>query len=233
MNGHIVYKHTLKSDGRVYIGQTWRTSERWKDNGRTYCNCPRFWDAIQEYGWDSFEHDVLYSNLTKEEADVVERVLIRHYNSADPQNGFNVMHGGRGCLTKCRTDDSYKKRFGTAVVQYSLEGIKLCEFESADIAEINTGIAYTSIIKCCLNKAITAGNYLWGFVGDDPPKPPKRRPGVARKVIQMDLNANTIAVFKSAMDASKQTGVSESSIWKVCNGKANSSCGYMWAYIKE
>lgn len=39
---HCVYKHTLRNDGRVYIGQTLATDVRWSPD--RYRNCKRFYN---------------------------------------------------------------------------------------------------------------------------------------------------------------------------------------------
>ena len=55
----LVYMHRLKLDGRVYIGQTCMSlRQRSGDNGYRYKSCTKFYNAIQKYGWDNFEHIV-------------------------------------------------------------------------------------------------------------------------------------------------------------------------------
>ena len=52
-----IYKHTSKTSGKVYIGQTNNINVRWKPGA--YRNCAKFYAAIQKYGWDDFEHEIL------------------------------------------------------------------------------------------------------------------------------------------------------------------------------
>ena len=73
-NKHFVYKHTLKSDGRVYFGQTSNLKQRWRNNGDAYKGCPRFYNAIQKYGWDAFEHTVVSDGLSAKEAKELEMI---------------------------------------------------------------------------------------------------------------------------------------------------------------
>ena len=62
-----VYKHTTLS-GKVYIDLTSQhPKDRWH-SGHAYKNNPHFCNAIKLYGWKNIKHEVLYSNLTKEEA---------------------------------------------------------------------------------------------------------------------------------------------------------------------
>ena len=92
---YIVYMHKLKIDGRVYIGQTCLSIEkRAGSNGNKYKSCTKFWNAIQKYGWNNFEHIVLASNLTLDQANELEKQYIEKFNSIE--NGFNLVEGGRG-----------------------------------------------------------------------------------------------------------------------------------------
>ena len=57
-----IYLHRNKINNKVYIGQTIQSpEERWK-NGNGYKGCYYFYNAIQKYGWDNFEHIILEQN---------------------------------------------------------------------------------------------------------------------------------------------------------------------------
>ena len=67
-NDYIVYCHTLKKDNRKYIGVTCqKPSLRWA-NGIGYRQQYHFYNAIKKYGWDAFDHEILFENLTKEKS---------------------------------------------------------------------------------------------------------------------------------------------------------------------
>lgn len=90
-----VYKHTNKINGKVYIGQTCQNPEdRWQ-NGEGYKTCPRFYNAIQKYGWDNFVHEILYKNLTLDEANKKEIDLIKEFQSTNDKFGYNIQDGGK------------------------------------------------------------------------------------------------------------------------------------------
>ena len=64
-----VYIHTSPS-GKRYIGITGQKPERrWRKNGLGYKDHTYFWNAICRYSWDNFKHEIVASNLTKEEAE--------------------------------------------------------------------------------------------------------------------------------------------------------------------
>ena len=97
---YCVYIHINKINGKKYVGQTIfgdYPKRRWR-NGTGYSNQLYFHSAIEKYGWDNFEHEVIASNLTKEEADNFEKLLIAKLNTSDRNFGYNLTLGGDGNL---------------------------------------------------------------------------------------------------------------------------------------
>lgn len=77
---YCVYKHTNKINNKIYIGQTCQKPEyRWGSDGQNYKNNPYFYSAIIKYGWNNFTHEIIYNNLTAEEANQKEIELIKLY----------------------------------------------------------------------------------------------------------------------------------------------------------
>ena len=92
---YTVYQHKNKINGKNYIGITKQEpKKRWGANGYNYKSSPYFYSAIQKYGWDNFEHNILFVNLTKEEACLKEQELIKQFNSANRDFGYNSTFGG-------------------------------------------------------------------------------------------------------------------------------------------
>lgn len=107
---YCVYKHTNKINGKIYIGQTKQNPEtRWQ-SGYGYRECSRFYNAIKKYGWENFEHEILKSDLTLEEANYFEKYYIKFYNSLSP-NGYNLTEGGENYHV---SEESRKKRSSSA-----------------------------------------------------------------------------------------------------------------------
>lgn len=91
---YCVYCHENKCNGKKYIGQTkLNPQDRWGPNGHRYKSSKRFYEAIQKYGWDGFYHEVIASNLIKEEADNFEKLLISKLNTTG-DGGYNIQDGG-------------------------------------------------------------------------------------------------------------------------------------------
>jgi group I intron endonuclease len=109
-----VYKHTSPSN-KIYIGITSKNvKDRWQ-NGKGYIRNKYFYRAIQKYGWENFKHEILFENLTKEEACQKEIELIAEYKSNQKDFGYNIATGGEhnSGFTFKHTDEA-KKKIGDA-----------------------------------------------------------------------------------------------------------------------
>ena len=96
-----MYIHTNKINNKVYIGQTINANNpqnRW-EHGNGYQQVPLLYKAIQEFGWDNFSHNILKTDLTKEEADYWEKYYIKQYNSTNEAFGYNMKKGGQPLRT--------------------------------------------------------------------------------------------------------------------------------------
>lgn len=90
---YTVYIH-IAPNGKKYIGITKQDPiARWK-NGYAYRKNDYFFKSIKKYGWDNIKHEILFTDLTKDEAERKEIELIAHYNTTNRNYGYNHDHGG-------------------------------------------------------------------------------------------------------------------------------------------
>lgn len=111
INNYKVYMHKNKINNKIYIGITcqnvnarWRNGEGYKDRKNSKKNT-HFYNAISKYGWDNFTHEVLFDNLNKEEACLLEQCYIALYDTTNPECGYNCTTGGESFN---HTDDTKK-----------------------------------------------------------------------------------------------------------------------------
>ena len=65
-----VYVHTTPNN-KKYVGITkYEVKERWRE-GKGYFN-QLFGKAVAKYGWENIDHQIMFDNLTKEEACWIE-----------------------------------------------------------------------------------------------------------------------------------------------------------------
>lgn len=109
MKTFIVYKYTAKHNGLVYIGITSKTlKERWRQG---YKGNPRLHNAIKKYGEEGFIKEILYKNLTKEEACQKEIETIAYYDATNPEKGYNISLGGTAPMWSRHHSEETKKLF--------------------------------------------------------------------------------------------------------------------------
>lgn len=91
---YTVYMH-IDPNGKRYVGITKRdVKDRW-NNGFGYATNKdrRFFDAIRTIGWENFQHEIVASELTKEDAQNMEATLINGYQTTNPEYGYNIASG--------------------------------------------------------------------------------------------------------------------------------------------
>lgn len=127
---YVVYMHKNKINNKVYIGQTSQSLQRRWQNGFGYKHNEYFFNAIQKYGWDNFEHIILYTNCTLEEANFLEEALIKKYDSCNKEKGYNLRLGGNNSSP---SQESIEK------MRQSHLGKKMSEEQKEKISKSNIG----------------------------------------------------------------------------------------------
>lgn len=207
----LVYKHTLKQDGRVYIGQTNSTLERRsRSDGSGYKHCPKFYHAIQKYGWNAFEHEIIADKLTLEEANDLEDKLILQYDSIN--NGFNINRGGKNHIwTEEQRQQMSLRNIGEKNPNY---GKPRSEETKRKIGEANK-IAQ---------------------LGSKHSESTKLKMSASHKQYIPILCVETGIIYNCPSDAAIGIGKKPSAaghITEVCKSKRKSAYGYTWRYLDK
>ena len=186
-------------NSKKYIGITRQTPEkRWR-NGKGYAHSNYINNAIKKYGWDNVKHVILYTNLTKHEAEQLEIELIKKYKSNNLAYGYNIANGGNyaGSVSEITKKKLSKIRKGSGnpmyghtgakcpralkVNQYDLNGKYIKTWECAKDAALELKMSNSQIIACCKLKRKSAGGYQWryfnGSIDDIQPYEVKRLVG--------------------------------------------------------
>ena len=167
MKQYTIYRHVNKINGKSYIGQTCRElSKRWQNgHGYTADHQPTFYNAIQKYGWDNFDHEILETGIPSlSEANEREKFWIEHYHTwiYDPEcNGYNITSGGDGSPGRVMSDE-LKAKLKKAVYCVELDRV----FESLSSASEKTGCLISKISRCCKGYSNSTGGYHWQYVDE-------------------------------------------------------------------
>lgn len=223
---YIVYKYTNKINGKVYIGQTKGSLKtRAGNNGYKYQKCPYFYRAIQKYGWDNFNSEILDKNLTIEEANEKEKYYIHLYDSTNSNNGYNISIGGGSASF-----------FGKEVHMYSLDGKYIMSFASVtEATQYVNGKSITNITRCCEGNANIAYGYVWSYIKEDfviPSKIPENIYNANRKIYKFDLCGNLLDEYLNSIEAKLHNNIPKKStkITECCAGKRKTAYGFVWSY---
>lgn len=221
-----VYMHENRVNGKKYIGITSQKPTRRWQNGEHYCGNAHFYAAIQKYGWDGFHHEILYTELTKEEAERMEVDLIAKYQTQDPDKGYNLASGGAARCGWHHTEEA-KEKIGART-----RGTHLSESHRQRIGEAQrgdknhaSGKALSSEHKAKLSAALTGHSV----------------PGTTRKAISDAKRAKnarpvlcveTGTCYGSPAEAAEKAGINRSSICSCCLGHRKTAGGYHWEYVE-
>ena len=151
MDNYIVYAHTNKANGKKYIGAPHLSLAARSNNGKGYSHQPKFFDDILLYGWDGFSHEILYSGLSRERAEEVERAMIKKYDTI--KHGYNGEVGGGIPTLETRIKMSKAKRENPAKYSYKkrpvicLEDMKVFDSISDCARYYNVSTSY--MFKLC------------------------------------------------------------------------------------
>lgn len=211
MKKFIVYMHENKINHKKYIGITCqKPSQRWR-GGKGYKN-GLFKRAIDKYGWDNFNHKILYDNLTKEDACKKEIELIKKYKTMDAKFGYNICEGGNTTIGYHHTKLSKEKMSISKKGKYIGEknpmykkhpyiyGKHLSEEHKRKISEAKKG-------KLC-----------------------EYTKGLCKKIEQYSLEDKYIKTWNSIAEIERELKIKGTHISRVCRGKRKTTGGYKWKY---
>lgn len=222
---YCVYCHTNKINGKKYIGQTCQNvNERWGTNGSGYRPTSKqkatyFWNAIQKYGWNNFQHEILKSELTLDEANYYEQYYIQEFDTTNRELGYNSRYGGGNGK---HTQETKNKMRNSAIKRF----MDPKEKEKISLGKTNpseeTRRRYSEWQK---------GEKSWRYGLKDSPEEIERKRHVQCKcVVAINLITNEETSYYSISEAARQLNLDTSGISKVCRNKISQHKGYYFKY---
>ena len=219
---YTVYQHKNKINRKIYIGITMQEpKQRWR-NGEGYKSSPHFYAAIQKYGWNNFEHNILFQDLTKEEACAKEQELIAKYNSMNRNFGYNSTSGGEVFIM----NEEIKQKISQSMIGNKNSLNHPCsEEKKKKISEAQKGRQLTGEHKQKLSKAAKNRHTPCS----EQTKENIRKASHKKPVYCEELDE----VFESVQECSRQLGIPATNISKLCNGRGKTLKGYHLKYYDD
>lgn len=228
-----IYVHINKNNGKKYIGQTKQSLNQRFRGGEGYKNSPKFYGAIKKYGWDGFEHILLFDGLTLEEANQKEEELIKKYDTTNDANGYNIAYGGDNHGVSEETMQKILIAKQRQIDRYDKSGVYIDSFDNAKIAGKKLNINPSGIYACCNDLRKSAGNYIWKY-HDCESAVQKYEDTSLKKVKQIDrYTLEVVNKFNSIVEASVSTGIDKNSIGLCCKKELKTAGNYIWRYSDD
>lgn len=203
-------------NGKKYCGYTSRELKKRWNNGNGYEKCPLVYKAIQKYGWNNVQKDLLFEFNTSEEGLNKEKEIIALYDLTNPNKGYNLHEGGKPVgSAPFLTEEGRKKLSEKSKARWQNPEYRAKMIEKAKQRHPT---------KECIEKGVAAARLV--HLG--------KTPNNARPVYQ--LNKDTEEIIKdypSASHAAKElcgdvTGCTN--ILQVCKGRRKTAYNYKWRF---
>lgn len=219
-----IYKYQNSINQKIYIGKAQDIAQRVRDHRYNASNPKRdncvFHKALRKYGEENFIFEIV-EECDKSILDEREQYWIAYYNSQLP-NGYNMTSGG---------DGGQGELFRKPVMQYSLLGDFIKEYESASEAARQLDVFKSNLTAACRGETSQCGGFQWKYK-DDPREIKPIAKANGKLVAQYDKNNTFIKIYTSAKEASDITGIGVGSIRHCCNGRSKSAGGYIFKYLE-
>jgi len=225
MRTYYIYVSTNTKNNKQYVGVT----NDFKSRVWQHLRCDEredclFHQAIEKYGRECFEWDILETTTSKKKSLELERYYIDKLHTIKPF-GYNMNKGGVG---------GHNSR---AVVRLTPDGKYITRYDSAMDARVD-GFSDSSVLEVCKDKGYTqTKGFVFMFEDEyiDRGFVPRREklPQRTTPVIQCDLNGNKLKRYESVNQASEETGVRRTTISGAITGTYKTAGGYIWVYESD
>lgn len=255
MGNYVVYKHTSPS-GKVYIGITSKKPYKRRNGGLGYINNAHFTRAINKYGWNNIIHEIVFTGLSKEEAEAKEIELIAYYKSDNRAYGYNIEHGGNsvgkmaeetklkiGVANKGKTPWILGKHHSEETknkIREAQKGRKLSDEIKRKISVAHKGKKQSKeSIEKRVKKlrgqkrtAETRRKISEGNKGKIVVQSEETKAKISRTMSTAVLCIETNVVYYGMREAERQANIASGSISKCCKGDLQTAGGYHWKVIQ-
>lgn len=222
---YTIYMHISPSN-KKYIGITKRNPKyRW-NNGNAYQENNYFKNAIKKYGWNNFQHIILFTNLTKEKAELKEQELILKYKSTNENFGYNLESGGNiqkeiNNITRKKMSNAATKRMSNIKLRKKISKTLTGRKISPEIVKKSSmkrkGIKLTEKHKAKLRGRKKTEAEI-----------KKTNEAKFKKTSKYSLNGTFLKKYKSQKEAAKENNILATCISQCIHKRTKTAGGYKW-----
>ena len=231
---YTVYMH-IAPNKKIYIGITKQSPKNRFQNGLGYRKSPYFWKAINKYGWEKFEHKILFENLSKIDAERKEIELISKYKSNNRKYGYNIANGGN-CKETISEETREKIRKSKIGKKASIESRLKMSISQKNISlesRLKKSISHIGK-KHSQETKDKIGNAHRNKINskESIDKMILAKTNKSKPIYQYDINKNLIKKWSSASRIEAETPFLKKHIVECAKGIKLRAYGFLWSYTE-
>lgn len=160
--------------------------------------------------------------------EIRESYYISVYKSKLLTNGDETGQGNKNRSKVLIEKSNYNRK---KVFQFDLNGKFIKEWKSTREASRHLNISHGNISKCCNGVFKNANRYIFRYDMDCEIDPVIRPNAQKKKVIEVDRNGSILKNWECLMDCSRETGINNGNLSRVCNGINKSVKGRFFRFV--
>lgn len=237
-----IYRIINSLDKRDYVGSAQKLKKRYQEHiggiKKKKHHSKKLQRFVNKYGIETLSFTLLELVTDPNQLITREQYWLDFYKSA--KYGFNICPTAGNCRGRYFSDESKdrsSKTQGTQILQFSLNGEFLKEWQSMKQIKKVLKIDTKTISYNCQGKYQTAGNFIWryksAFPNCDiyiPSVEPQENGGSPKSVLQFSLDGIFIKEWDYIKLAAKELNIIDGNISSVCKGKSNTAGSFIWRY---
>ena len=226
-------------NGKRYIGKTKRRLSRRQGNTSTwsgYQRCTLLWKAIQKYGVENINQEVLISKQMEDsEASELEMQYIDLYKTSvkkyGTEYGYNLTAGGDGVTDVCYSDEEFQRHVDQMRENgLKHKGVPLSEEHKKKLSDAKKGSRnplYGKHLSDSTKAKISKANSRENMSEETRLK---RSNSKKKRILAVRLCDDASLVFDSLEDAADYFHVASSAISRWCSGDRRPRIPYTFQY---
>ena len=217
--GYMVYMHTFPN-GKKYIGITsLSTTRRW-GRGTGYMHQTKVYRAIKKYGWENIKHEILFENLSQEEAQKKEIELIAKHRTTEDNYGYNIDLGG---FTSGKRSEETCRKIGS-----KLKGRVFTEEARQRMSASAKTKTFTKTHRENISKALKGEKCNWYGVKRTDEEKQRIRDYFSKRILCVETGIE----YQTFLQIQKELGIDRNCVSRCIQGTQQTAGGYHWKIIE-
>jgi len=227
----IVYIYALininEPDIIRYVGKTNNPKRRVKEHIKEKYGYKGNW--IKSFDAKNLLGMKILAICPEEEFPFFDAKFIKEFKSDKLTNSDDNGSGNQN--RKREIIENASKKTSKQVYQFDLNGNYITEYKSAREAGRKLKISHSYIVRSCNGEFKHTQGFIFSYDKNKVIESISTPNAVKKQVAEIDSNGNIIGKWKSLMECSRNTGIDNGNLSRVCNGKLKNIKGRYFIFV--